>query len=110
MKPDLTFRALVPAALAVFALLSSPAGVQSAASAPTTAAPAPDFTPTRADVERDLAAWRESGLEAQWAGDETPDVNSPTYISDYRKYQSTIHGGSMSQPASQSQTESQRRW
>ena len=67
-------------------------------------------TPTRADVERDLAAWRESGLEAQWAGDETPDVNSPTYISDYRKYQSTIHGGSMSQPASQSQTESQRRW
>ena len=110
MKPDLTFRALVPAALAVFALLSSPAGAQSAASAPTTAAPAPAFTPTPADVERDHAAWRESGLEAQWAGDETPDVNSPTYISDYRKYQSTIHGGSMSQPASQSQTESQRRW
>lgn len=110
MKPDLTFRALVPVALAVFAVLSGTAGAQSAASAPTTAAPAPDYTPTRADVERDLAAWRESGLEAQWAGDETPDINSPVYISDYRKYQSTVHGSGMSQPASQSQTESQRRW
>lgn len=110
MKPALPFRALVPAALVAFALLSSPAGAQPAASAPTTAAPPSDYTPTRAEVERDLAAWKESGVEAKWAGEDSPDINSPAYVADYRKYESTVRPGGMSQPASQSPTESQRRW
>lgn len=109
MKPLLPFRALVPAALAVFALLSGPAGAQPAASAPTTAAPPSNYTPTRAEVERDLAAWKESGVEAQWAGQETPDINSPVYVADYQKYMSAVRTGDMAQPAS-SQTGSQRRW
>ncbi|MEN5160705.1 DUF4148 domain-containing protein [Achromobacter spanius] len=109
MKPLLPFRALVPAALAAFALLSGPAGAQPAAAAPATAAPPSNYTPTRAEVERDLAAWKESGVEAQWAGDETPDINSPTYITDYQKYISSVHGGDMAQPPA-SQTGSQRSW
>jgi len=110
MKPVLPFRALIPAALAAFALLSGPAGAQSASTAPTTAAPPSDFTPTRADVERDLAAWREAGLEEQWAGEESPNINSPTYIEDYKKYETTIRTSDMGQPASQPQSGSQRRW
>ncbi|KRC76101.1 hypothetical protein D3C87_494610 [compost metagenome] len=110
MKPVLPFRALIPVALAAFALLSSPAGAQSAGTAPATAAPPSDFTPTRADVERDLAAWKEAGLENQWSSEESPDINSPQYVSDYRKYMSTVRTGDM--PASQSQpaSGSQRRW
>ncbi|QVQ24405.1 DUF4148 domain-containing protein [Achromobacter deleyi] len=113
MKPVLPFRALIPVALAAFALLSSPASAQpAAASAPTTAAPSPNVTLTRADVERDLAAWKDSGVERQWSGDESPDINSPEYVADYRKYVSTVRPGDMSQPASQSQSPSgsQRRW
>ncbi len=109
MKPLLPFRVLVPAALAAFALLSGPAGAQPAASAPATAAPPSNYTPTRAEVERDLAAWKESGVEAQWAGEETPNINSPTYISDYQKYVSTVRTGDMAQPPA-SQPGSQRRW
>lgn len=110
MKPVLPFRALIPAALAAFALLSGPAGAQSASTAPTTAAPPSNYTPTRAEVERDLAAWRESGMEAQWAGDESPNVNSPVYIEDYKKYESTVRTSGMAQPASQPQSGSQRTW
>lgn len=110
MKPVLLSRALVPAALAAFALLSSPAGAQSASTAPTTAAPSSDFTPTRADVERDLEAWRKAGLEEQWAGEESPNTYSPAYIADYKEYESTIRTGGMGQPATQSETGSQRRW
>jgi hypothetical protein len=111
MKPVLLFRALVPAALAAFALLSSPAGAQSASRAPTTAAPSSDFTPTRADVERDLAAWRKAGLEEEWAGEESPNTYSPAYIADYKEYENATRTGGMSQPASQSETTgSQRRW
>lgn len=110
MKHVLPFRALVPAALAACALLSSPAGAQTAASAPTTAAPTSNYTPTRAEVERDLAAWKESGVEAQWAGDESPNMYSATYISDYRKYENAVRPASMSQPATQAPTGSQQRW
>ncbi|WP_313622178.1 DUF4148 domain-containing protein [Achromobacter sp.] len=110
MKTVLTFSAAIPAALAALALLSSPVGAQPAASAPTTAAPASDYTPTRAEVERDLAAWKESGLEAQWAGEESPNMYSATYVNDYKKYESSVRPASMSQPASQTPTGSQRRW
>lgn len=110
MNPVLPFRALIPAALAAFALLSNPAGAQSASTAPATAAPSSDFTPTRADVERDLAAWREAGLEEQWAGEESPNVNSPTYIEDYKKYESTVRTGGMGQSAAQPTSGSERRW
>lgn len=113
MKPVLTFRALIPVALAAFALLSSPAGAQPAAgTAPATAAPPSNVTLSRADVERDLAAWKESGVERQWSGEESPDINSPEYVADYRKYVSTARPGGMSQPPSQSQSPSgsQRSW
>ncbi|MNX84118.1 hypothetical protein D3C86_1159020 [compost metagenome] len=112
MKPVLPFRALIPVALAAFALLSSPASAQPAAAAPTTAAPPSNITLSRADVERDLAAWKESGVERQWSGDESPDINSPVYVADYMKYVSTVRPGGMSQPASQSQppSGSQPRW
>ncbi|MFD4839569.1 DUF4148 domain-containing protein [Achromobacter sp. NPDC058515] len=110
MKTVLSFRAAIPVALAAFALLSGPAGAQPAASAPTTATPEPNVTLTRADVERDLAAWRESGVERQWMGEESPDINSPQYIADYRKYMDTVRPGSASQPQSPTQSESQRRW
>lgn len=110
MKPVLPFGAVIPAALAAIALLSSPAGAQPAASAPTRAAPASDYTPTRAEVERDLAAWKEAGLESQWSREESPNMYSPTYVDDYKKYESSVRPASMSQPASQTQTGSQRRW
>lgn len=109
MKPLLPFRVVVPAALAALALLSGPAGAQSAAPAPTTAEPPSNYTPTRAEVERDLAAWKESGVEALWAGEDSPDINSPTYINDYQKYISAVRSGNMGQPPA-NQTGSQRRW
>ncbi|MNS85348.1 hypothetical protein D3C72_1192100 [compost metagenome] len=115
MNPVLSVRVLIPAALAAFALLSGPAGAQSAAgTVPTNAAPPSSVAPSRADVERDLAAWKESGVENQWNGDESPDLYSPRYTADYSKYVSTrppsmaqpwnqMPAGYQSQPASGSQ-------
>lgn len=117
MKSVLSFRALIPVALAAFAVLSSPAGAQSAGVAPATAAPPTNVTLSRADVERDLAAWKESGVENQWNGDDVPDLSSPQYTADYSKYVNSrpasmaqpwnqMPAGSQSQPA----TGSQRKW
>ncbi|MNX52768.1 hypothetical protein D3C86_834540 [compost metagenome] len=108
MKPVLPFRALIPAALAAIAMLSAPAGAQPAAAAPTTAMPQPDVTPTRADVERDLAAWKNAGVERQWDTEETPNINSPQYVADYRKYLETVRPGSTS-PSSMP-SGSQNKW
>lgn len=110
MKTVLSFRALIPAALAAFALLSGPASAQSAGTAPTTAMPEPNVTLTRADVERDLAAWKESGVERQWMGEDSPDINSPQYVADYRKYVETVRPGSAPPSQSTMPSGSQNKW
>ncbi|CAB3678811.1 DUF4148 domain-containing protein [Achromobacter pestifer] len=89
MKTVLSFRALIPVALAACALLSGPAGAQQAV-APTTATPEPNVALSRDDVMRDLAAWKNSGVERSWNSDNTPDINSPEYVANYRKYVDTV--------------------
>ncbi|EHK66632.1 DUF4148 domain-containing protein [Achromobacter arsenitoxydans] len=100
MNPVLPFRALIPVALAAFALLSGPAVAQTAATVPATAAPPTNVTLTRADVERDLAAWKEAGVENQWSGDDVPDPGNSQYAANYNKYVST-RPASMAQPWNQ---------
>ncbi len=39
---------------------------------------------------RDLAAWKQAGLENSWSGDSTPDVYSPQYRASYRQYMDTV--------------------
>ncbi|MBO9328717.1 hypothetical protein A6B37_17885 [Achromobacter sp. HZ01] len=85
MKTALFFRVAVPAALAAAALLSGTASAQSAA-----ASPDDNSTVTREDVMRDLAAWKQAGLENSWSGDSTPDVYSPQYRASYRQYMDTV--------------------
>lgn len=89
MKTVHLFRVLAPAALAAATLLSGPVHAQQAV-APTTAAPEPNVTLSRDDVMRDLAAWRQSGVEKNWNSDNTPDINSPEYIASYKKYVDTV--------------------
>jgi len=85
MKTALLFRAAVPAALAAAALLSGPASAQLSTSPPDT-----NTTVTREDVARDLAAWKQAGLENNWSSENTPDVNSPEYLASYKKYVDTV--------------------
>ncbi|MGY6270158.1 DUF4148 domain-containing protein [Achromobacter denitrificans] len=85
MKTSLFLRAAATAALASLALLSGPAGAQTAATSPEDTA-----TVTREDVMRDLAAWKQSGVENNWSTDSTPDINSPEYVASYKKYEDTV--------------------
>ncbi|NMK46898.1 DUF4148 domain-containing protein [Achromobacter sp. Bel] len=106
MKTALSFRAFAPIALAACAALSGPAVAQQAA-APTTAAPEPNIALSRDDVMRDLAAWKNSGVERNWNSDNTPDINSPEYIASYRKYVDTVRPGTSSMPP---QPQNQGKW
>lgn len=99
---------LAPIALAACALLSGGALAQTAV-APTTAAPEPNITLSRSDVERDLAAWKESGVERNWNSDNTPDINSPEYVASYRKYVDTVRPANSAPPMS-SQSQNQGKW
>lgn len=85
MKTALFFRTAIPSALAAAALLSGAACAQMAET-PSDSGP----TVSRADVERDLAAWKQAGLEKSWSGDNTPDTYSPEYIANYKKYEDTV--------------------
>ncbi|MGE6914582.1 DUF4148 domain-containing protein [Achromobacter kerstersii] len=107
MKTVLTWRGLVPLALAA-ALLSGSALAQTAV-APTTAAPEPNIPLSRDDVMRDLAAWKQSGVERNWNSDNTPDINSPEYVASYRKYVDTVRPGSAAPPM-QTQSQNQGKW
>lgn len=107
MKPILTLRAALPVALAALALLSGPAAAQMGA-APTTATPEPNIALSRDDVMRDLAAWKQSGVERNWNSDNTPDINSPEYVASYRKYVETVRPATSQQM--QSQTRSPGKW
>lgn len=107
MKPILTLRAALPVALAALALLSGPATAQMGA-APTTATPEPNVALSRDDVMRDLAAWKQSGVERNWNSDNTPDINSPEYVASYRKYVETVRPATSQQM--QSQTRSPGKW
>lgn len=85
MKTALFLRAAVPVALATAALLSGPAGAQTAATSSDTST-----TVTREDVMRDLAAWKQAGVENNWNSENTPDINSPEYLANYKKYVDTV--------------------
>ena len=87
MKTALFFRAAVPVALAAAALLSGAASAQMASPPSDTGTGA---TVTREDVVRDLAAWKQAGLENDWSSENTPDVNSPEYLASYKKYVDTV--------------------
>ncbi|MBB1596089.1 DUF4148 domain-containing protein [Achromobacter sp. UMC46] len=106
MKTALSFRALASVALAASALLSGAAAAQQAV-APTTAAPEPNITLSRDDVMRDLAAWKNSGVERNWNSDNTPDINSPEYVASYRKYVDTVRPAASQMPA---QSQNQGKW
>ncbi|MCP1405183.1 DUF4148 domain-containing protein [Achromobacter insolitus] len=106
MKTALTVRAMIPVVLAAFALLSGPAAAQTAA-APTTAAPPSDVQLSRDQVERDLAAWKQSGVERSWDSDSTPDINSPEYVAAYRKYVDTVRPANAPQ---MQQSQGQSKW
>lgn len=107
MKTVLMWRGLVPIALGA-ALLSGSAHAQTAV-APTTAAPEPNIALSRDDVMRDLAAWKQSGVERNWNSDNTPDINSPEYVASYRKYVDTVRPGSAAPPM-QTQSQNQGKW
>lgn len=109
MKTVLPFRVVIPIALTAGALLSGPVSAQPAA-APATAMPESGVTLTREDVVRDLAAWRNSGLENQWDREESPDINSPEYVADYRKYMETSRQDGATPSSSHMQSEPQRSW
>lgn len=104
MKTVLMLRGLVPLALAAVALLSGNAMAQTAV-APTTAAPEPNITLSRDDVMRDLAAWKQSGVERNWNSDNTPDINSPEYVASYRKYVDTVRPANAAPSMQQSQNQ-----
>ncbi|WMD18171.1 DUF4148 domain-containing protein [Achromobacter seleniivolatilans] len=106
MKPILTLRAIIPATLAALALLSGTAAAQMGA-APTTAAPEPNVVLSRDDVMRDLAAWKQSGVEKNWNSDNTPDINSPEYVNSYKKYVDTVRPGTA---APQMQSQNPGKW
>lgn len=108
MKTVPLLRAAAPLALAAATLLTGNAYAQMAA-APTTATPEPNIALSRDDVERDLAAWKQSGVERNWNSDNTPDINSPEYIASYRKYADTVRPGNASQPMSPP-SQSQGKW
>jgi hypothetical protein len=106
MKTIHLLSARAPTALIVATLLSGPAHAQQAV-APTTATPGPNIALTRDDVMRDLAAWRESGVERNWNSDNTPDINSPEYIASYRKYVDMVHPSNAVPPM---QSQSTGKW
>lgn len=108
MKTVLSFRVFVPVVLAAAGLMSGPTFAQQAV-APTTAAQAPEVSLSRDDVMRDLAAWRQSGVEQKWEGDETPDVNSAAYVASYRKYVDTVHSPNATSPM-QTPSQNQGKW
>ncbi|MCY1504040.1 hypothetical protein D9M68_381950 [compost metagenome] len=87
MKTALFFRAAVPVALAAAALLSGSASAQMASASSGAGA---NTTVTREDVMRDLAAWKQAGVENNWSTENTPDVNSPEYLASYKKYMDTV--------------------
>lgn len=106
MKTVHLLRGLAPLAIAGATLLGGNAYAQTAV-APTTAAPEPNITLSRDDVERDLAAWKQSGVERNWNSDNTPDINSPEYIASYKKYVDTVRPANSSQPM---QSQGQSKW
>ncbi|QKH34495.1 DUF4148 domain-containing protein [Achromobacter pestifer] len=106
MKTALLLRAALPAAIAAAALLAGPAAAQMSA-APTTAAPPSDVQLSRDQVERDLAAWKQSGVERNWDSDNTPDINSPEYVAAYRKYVDTVRPANAPQ---MQQSQGQSKW
>ncbi|MGS1006992.1 DUF4148 domain-containing protein [Achromobacter anxifer] len=106
MKKALLLRAALPVAMAAAALLTGPAAAQMSA-APTTAAPPSDVQLSRDQVERDLAAWKQSGVERNWDSDSTPDINSPEYVAAYRKYVDTVRPASAPQ---MQQSQGQGKW
>ena len=107
MKTALIVRAALPFCLAACALLSGPAAAQTAP-APATAAPPSDVQLTRDQVERDLAAWKQSGVERNWDSDSTPDINSPEYVASYKKYVDTVRPANA--PQMQQQSQGQGKW
>ncbi|WP_447918263.1 DUF4148 domain-containing protein [Achromobacter aegrifaciens] len=106
MKTALFLRAALPVAMAAAALLTGPAAAQMSA-APTTAAPPSDVQLSRDQVERDLAAWKQSGVERNWDSDSTPDINSPEYVAAYRKYLDTVRPANSPQ---MQQSQGQGKW
>ncbi|ADP14713.1 hypothetical protein AXYL_01375 [Achromobacter xylosoxidans A8] len=106
MNTALTVRAAIPLVLAACALLSGPAVAQMSA-APTTAAPPSDVQLSRDQVERDLAAWKQSGVERNWDSDSTPDISSPEYVAAYKKYVDTVRPANAPQ---MQQSQGQSKW
>ena len=43
-------------------------------------------TSTRAEVVADLQAWKAAGLDDTWHGENTPDIDSPTYRELHERY------------------------
>lgn len=41
---------------------------------------------SRAEVVRDMQAWKQSGLAEEWRTENTPDVYSPAYLEKYEAY------------------------
>lgn len=51
-----------------------------------TVVPKGESTLSRADVVRDLQAWKQAGLDEEWRTESTPDVYSPAYRAKYEAY------------------------
>lgn len=43
-------------------------------------------TNTRAEVVADLQAWKAAGMDDAWHGENTPDIDSPTYRELHERY------------------------
>ena len=85
MKTALFLRAAVPVALATAALLSGPAGAQTASTSSDTSA-----TVTREDVMRDLATWKPVGLEKQLEQRKHAGHRRPRVRRQLQKYVDTV--------------------
>ncbi|MDQ8031125.1 hypothetical protein CEG14_22010 [Bordetella genomosp. 1] len=53
---------------------------------------------TRAEVERDLQAWKASGLGQEWNGEDTPEMDSPAYEAMYEHYLQLTGRNAVAQP------------
>ena len=90
----------------VAALMFSMLAVGAAQAQEETVVPKGKSTLSRAEVVRDMQAWKQAGLEEEWRTENTPDVYSPAYRAKYEEYvRMTQRPGVPSASQSQAQPE-----